>query len=234
MVLRVGACALLAVLLAQGATREASAQDGSGGAGEVYRRPVQAYQYQDKKTGRQVFTNAGNVSVGGAALSTVDLPALDQVDLGAASPAQLQLLDQTVELAHDELQNGKRCTAIRASLRVPPRAFWLSDHLRELCVLGGLLVLALVVMMGWNGRLKPLMPLAPLLGCAYLGYATYNAVEQRLDVLREGLTACTSTLPPSEASSPISVQQRLDKASQISAAVTKAYEVRAPLSEMTR
>ena len=33
-----------------------------------------------------------------------------------------------------------------------------------------------------RGRLKQLMPLAPLLGCFYLGYDTYQRIDRRLEI----------------------------------------------------
>ena len=192
------------------------------------------YRYRSAN-GREVFTNAGQVSVRGARPQELSLPALRNsgvdVDLGGASPTQLQQLDRSVQQAHDELQTGQRCQAIRASLRVPVREFLWREHLRQVCVGASLVALALVVMLAWSGRLKPLMPLAPLLGCAYLGYVTYAQIDRRLDTLRDGLHACSSDLPPAADHDPEAVKGRLASASAIQAMVDRAYQERSATVE---
>lgn len=192
------------------------------------------YRYR-AANGREVFTNAGQVSVRGQRPAELSLPALRNVgvdlDLGGASRTQLQQLDRSVQQAHDQLQTGQRCQAIRASLRVPVREFLWREHLRQLCVGMALLALALVVMLAWSGRLKPLMPLAPLIGCAYLGYLTYAQIDRRLGTLRDGLQACSSDLPPAADDDPAAVKGRLASASAIQAMVDRAYEERAATVE---
>ncbi|MDB4986359.1 MAG: hypothetical protein JWN04_1537 [Myxococcaceae bacterium] len=191
---------------------------------------TQVFKYRGAN-GRDVFTNAGNVAISGAAPSAMTLPELLSVDFGGASLSQLQSLDHSVQLAHDALQTGRRCAAIRASLRVPVSSFVWGENPRQVCVGAGLLVLAILVLATWRGRLKQLMPLAPLLGSLYLGYDTYARVDRRLSALREGLHACSSDLPPAQASNPEVVKSRLSSAASVQATVDHAYDQRAKLVE---
>jgi hypothetical protein len=185
--------------------------------------------FRVQRNGREVFTNAGSVQVGGAPVEAMALPELNS-DLENASPTQLALLDNSVQRVHDDLQQGSRCQAIRASLRVPASTFVLRGHLREACVGVGLLVLAVVLMVAWHGPLRSLMPVAPLLGCLYLGYATYARVDARMDALREGLRACSSDLPP-QGGGVRGVRDRLEQASSLQATIDRAYALRASAAE---
>jgi len=188
------------------------------------------YRYRGTN-GREVFTNAGAVAVRGEAVAPIALPELQNVDFAGASASQLQQLDRSVQRAHDELQTGQRCQAIRASLRVPISTFVWHEHLRELAVAIGLIVSALVVFAAWGGRLRGLMPVAPLLACSYLGYATVSRIGHRMDLLRDGLHACSSDLPPPEASNPDTIKGRLETASSLQATVDRAYSERAAMAD---
>ncbi len=192
--------------------------------------PERVYRYRNAE-GREVFTNAGKVAIDGAPLAPVALPELASVDFASASPSQLQELDRSVQHAHDELQSGARCDAIRASLRVPMSTFLWREHLRVLAVAAGLLAAALIVLISWSGRLRGLLPLAPLLGCLYLGFATYARVERRFATLREGLRACSTELPRGETASASAVKERLESAVSLQATIDRAYGERAALSE---
>lgn len=222
--------ALSAVLLVcENTAVLAQAHAQGAGAGQAQGED-KVYRYR-AANGREVFTNAGQISVRGERPQAVSLPALRNVDLGGASASQLKQLDRSVQQAHDELQTGQRCQAIRASLRVPVREFLWREHLRQLCVGTALLALSLVVLLAWSGRLKPLMPLAPLLSCAYLGYLTYAQIDRRLGTLRDGLHACSAELPPASDNDPESVKDRLASASAIQAMVDRAYDERAATVE---
>lgn len=202
----------LILLLGLGLAHASSAQD------HVYR-----YRAAD---GREVFTNAGNRS-GASATAT----ALEEVDLGAVSPTELARLDRSLTRAHDALQSGEHCDAIRASSRVPMRTFLMRAHLRELSIGIGLMAMAVLVLVAWNGRLRGLLPMVPLLGAAYLGYATYGRVDRQQSVLREGLRACSSELPAGAGASPVAVKERLDQVSSLQRMVDRAYEARSALAE---
>lgn len=180
------------------------------------------YRYRTRD-GREVFTNAGRVTVGGEQPTQLALPPLTAVDLNAASTEQLQRLDQGVVRAHEALQSGERCEAIRASSRLPVRTHYLSTHLREVMVLSALVALSLIVAVGWGGRLRKLMPIPPLLGAAFLGYITYQRVDGRLSALREGLRACSSELPEGHSTNPETVKSRLESALSLQATVDRAY-----------
>lgn len=183
----------------------------------------QGYRYRGG-TGREVITNAGNVSIDGAPPSVVQtLPELMRLDLASASPAQLQQLDRGITTAHDALQNGERCEAIRASSRVRTGTVLWRLHLRALCTIVFLVALALVAFAAWSGRLRSLMPAAPLLGALYLGWVSYADVERRAAVLREGLRACSSDLPHASGASPDTVKQRLESALTLQATIDQAY-----------
>ncbi|MET0343467.1 MAG: hypothetical protein ABW252_20820 [Polyangiales bacterium] len=183
----------------------------------------EGYRYRNAE-GREVITNAGNVTVDGAPPSVVQtLPELMRLDLGSASPAQLQQLDRGISTAHDALQNGDRCEAIRASSRVRTGTILWRQHLRALCTIVFLVAVALVAFAGWSGRLRALMPAAPLLGALYLGYASYAQIEQRASVLREGLRACSSDLPHPQGATPEGVKARLESALTLQATIDQAY-----------
>lgn len=185
--------------------------------------------FQVQRNGRHVYTNAGAVQVRGAQAEAMELPALSS-DLSSASPAQLQLLDNSVQRVHDDMQQGTRCQAIRASLRVPMSTFVLRGHLRELCVGAAMLVFAVILLASWHGRLRSLMPVAPMLACLYLGYATYVRVDQRMNTLREGMRACSSDLPP-QAGGVDSLRSRLEEASSLQATIDRAYAQRASVAD---
>jgi hypothetical protein len=188
------------------------------------------YRYRNAE-GREVLTNAGNVSVDGAPLEAAQLPELTQLDLSRASPAQLHQLDRGLTRAHDALQNGERCAAIRASTRVPTSTVLWRQHLRALCTIALLVAASLIAFAGWSGRLRALMPIAPLLGALYLGYVTYTQVEQRLAVLREGLRACSSDLPHEAGADPSTVKARLESALTLQATIDQAYQRRDAIAE---
>lgn len=194
------------------------------------RKDEQVYRYRNRE-GREVFTNAGSVLVNGAPPLPLLLPELQKLDFDATSPALLRQLDQGVERAHEQMQGGERCEAIRASLRVPTRTFVLREHLREILVAGVLLAVGLLVVVGWSGRLRLLMPLAPVMGAAFLAYSTFGRVDRRMDALREGLRACSSELPAAAGVSPSSVKQRLESATSLQATIDRAYAQRAQLAE---
>lgn len=214
--------ALLAGLVLAGSV-SALAQDRAGD---------KVYQYRNS-AGREVFTNAGRVAVDGEPLRPLALPELASLDFHSISATQLQQLDQGVQRAHDQLQAGEHCQAIRASLRVPTRTFVWREHLRELVVGGALFAIALLVLALWGGRLRALMPLAPLLGSMYLAYATYERIDVRLSALREGLRACSSDLPAAADASPSAVKERLASAATLQATIDRAYEARAAAIEQS-
>jgi hypothetical protein len=192
-------------------------------------QPAHDQVYKVQRHGREVYTNAGAVQVRGEQVEAMELPPLNS-DLSQATAQQLQLLDNSVQRAHDDLQQGARCQAIRASLRVPMRTFLLRGHVRELCVGVALLVLAVVLMVAWQGRLRSLMPVVPVLGCLYLGYATYARVDHRMDALRDGLRACSSDLPP-QGLGVQNVRERLEQASSLQATIDRAYAQRASVAD---
>lgn len=182
--------------------------------------------YRYRRDGREVFTNAGSVLVDGEAPIAVAMPRVTNQDLTGATPLQLQQLDRGVQHAHDELQAGEQCKAIRAASRVGTGPLLWRGHLRELCAFALLIGAALIVFSTWQGRLRQLMPLAPLLGGIYLGYVTYARIEQRVSALREGLRACSSDLPPPDGVSPSTVAARLDSALSLQATIDRAYRER--------
>lgn len=190
------------------------------------------YRYRNAE-GREVFTNAANrLERTGERPTELALPALASMDFEMATALQLQSLDRGVERAHEALQSGARCEAIRASSRVPMRTFFWREHLRELLVVGVLLAVALVVLVVWNGRLRGLMPLPSLLGALYLGYVTYADVDQQMTALRDGLRACSSELPDRQSTNPSSVKQRLESALSVQAMIDRAYSERAAQAEL--
>jgi hypothetical protein len=176
--------------------------------------------------GRDLYTNAGALQVGGERPTALTLPELANADFAGASAEQLQTLDRGVAKAHEELQSGEHCEAIRASSRIPMRSFFLREQLREVAVASALCVVALLALVAAGGRLRRLMPIPPLLGALYVGFVTYTRVDDRLSLLREGLRACSSELPEGQNTSPDAVKQRLESAMSLQAMVDRAYAER--------
>jgi hypothetical protein len=189
------------------------------------------YRYR-RADGREVFTNARGVLVEGMPPTALTLPRVTNQDLAGATPLQLQQLDRGVQHAHDALQAGEQCKAIRAASRVRTSSLVWHGHLRELCVGAFLMAAALIVLSTWQGRLRRLISLAPLLGSLFLGYVIYARVAQRVSMLREGLRACSSDLPAAAGVSPGTVAARLDSAVSLKATIDRAYRERGAAAEL--
>lgn len=176
------------------------------------------------REGRQVYTNLeGNASHGKAA-TWLNLPPLSSIDFKRSEPGQLRALDGRVTEAHNALQSGEECEAIRKGSRTPTWARLWTDHSRKLSVAAALLVLGAVVgLLGTGRRLGSLFPVAPILGCAFLGYATYRDALGTREVLTAGLRACSEQLPDSNPENGSAVESRLAKALDVQRLINQAF-----------
>jgi hypothetical protein len=186
-------------------------------------RDASVFMVHDRE-GRQVYTNLDGLASHRKARSELVLPPLVSVDFEHSEPAQLRALDQHVDECHDALQAGSLCDAIRKSSRTPTWSRLWSDHGRKLTVVAALLVFAAILgMFGSGRRLGALFPLVPLLGCAFLGYATYRDLRATRDAVTAGLRACSEQLPEGDPESKSAVQGRLSRALEVQTIVNRAF-----------
>ncbi|HEX6240335.1 MAG TPA: hypothetical protein VFZ61_05560 [Polyangiales bacterium] len=190
-------------------------------------RPAQrdgsVFMVRDRE-GRQVYTNLDGLASHGKARRELTLPPLSSVDFAHSLPGELRALDQHVSECHDALQSGSLCDAIRKSSRTPTWSRLWTDHGRKLIVAAALLVVAAILgLVGSGRRLGTLFPLVPLLGCAFLGYATYRDLHASRDALTAGLRACSEELPEGSPESPKAVEGRLSRALEVQGVVNRAF-----------
>lgn len=183
------------------------------------------FVYEDRN-GRKVYTNLeGSAAHGKAGLVKLDLPPLSSVDFEHTGPEGLRALDQRVTESHNALQSGLQCDAIRKSSRTPTWARLWTDHNRKISTAALLLVFGAVLgLLGTGRRLGALFPVLPILGCAFLGYATYRDSQKTRETLTAGLRACSEQLPEGDPVDKQSVQGRLAKALDVQRIVHGAFE----------
>lgn len=182
------------------------------------------YRYRDRD-GRNVYTNLDGVASHGRALEALSLPPLSSIDFEHAAPEQLRQLDSQVRESHGALQAGEPCEAIRRSSRVPLRTRVWGEHNRKLYVAGALLGFAMVLgYFGSRRRLGQLLPVAPFVGCAFLGYVTVQQTREAIGALNSGLRACSEQLPDGDAEDAPSVKNRLSRALDIRRSINLAYD----------
>src|SRR6185436_8991135 len=108
--------------------------------------------------------------------------------------------------------------------RTPAWSRLWADHSRKLMVAGALLVFAASLgLVGAGRQLGSLFPVAPILGCLFLGYATYRDVDARRDTLTAGLRACSEQLPSGDPEDKTAVQGRLSRALEVQTIVNGAF-----------
>ena len=207
-------------------SRPASAQRG---AGVEARGPAREQNQADvflvqDRDGRQVYTNLPDMASHGKTVSRVSLPPLASIDFERAPADELRALDLRVSESYEALQSGELCEAIRKSSRTPAWSRLWTDHSRKLLVAGALLVFAAILgLVGTGRRLGSLFPVAPILGCLFLGYATYRDLNARRDALTTGLRACSEQLPEGNPEDKSAVQGRLSRALEVQTIVNGAF-----------
>jgi hypothetical protein len=186
-------------------------------------RDGSVYMVRDR-AGRQVYTNLDGLASHGKARTELVLPPLSSVDFEHSQPDELRALDRHVSECHNALQTGDQCDAIRKSSRTPTWSRLWSDHGRKLMVGAGLLVFAAILgLLGSGRRLGTLFPLVPLLGCGFLGYATYRDLRATRDAVTAGLRACSEQLPEGDPENKTAVQGRLSRALEVQTTVNRAF-----------
>jgi hypothetical protein len=177
------------------------------------------------RQGRQVYTNLEGTASHGKALTRLSLPPLSSIDFASTRPDELRLLDGRVTDAHNALQSGELCEGIRKSSRTPTWARLWTDHSRKLSVAAALLVFgAIAGLLGSGRRLGSVFPVAPILGCAFLCYATYRDALGTREALTAGLRACSEQLPDSDPENGGAVKSRLAKALDVQSIISQAVE----------
>jgi hypothetical protein len=200
-----------------------------GGAGVEARGSAREQDEADvflvqSRDGRQVYTNLPGMASHGQEARRVNLPPLSSVDFEHAPTAELRALDLRVSESFDALQTGELCEAIRKGSRIPAWSRLWADHSRKLVVAGALLVFAAILgLVGTGRQLGALFPVAPILGCMFLGYATYRDLNVRRDTLTAGLRACSEQLPQGDPEDKTAVQGRLSRALQVQSIVDGAF-----------
>jgi hypothetical protein len=182
------------------------------------------FRYRDRE-GRTVYTNLEGMASHGRALEALNLPPLSSIDFEHAAPEQLRQIDSQVRESHSALQAGEPCEAIRRGSRVPLRTRVWGEHNRKLYVAAALLGFAMLLgHLGSRRRLGSLLPIAPFLGCAFLGYATFQQTREALQALTSGLRACSEQLPEGQADDAPAVKNRLSRALDIRRSINLAYD----------
>lgn len=152
------------------------------------------------------------------------LPEATLPELESLGEERLKQFNGHVENVHDAVQTGERCESLRLASRLPFRTWILREHKRELMVAAGLLILSLLGL-AWRSRLlRAIMPLPPVLGCLYLGYASVEDTSAVLDSLLHGLHACSASLSEGSGANPLIVKKRLDEVQRMRSTVDEAYE----------
>lgn len=208
---------LCSLSLARAEPAEPAAPDRPG------QRDGSVYMVRDRE-GRQVYTNLDGLASHGKARKELVLPPLSSVDFEHSLPADLRALDQQISECHNALQTGSQCEAIRKSSRTPTWSRLWTEHGRKLMVGAGLLVFAAILGLLSSGRrLSTLFPLVPLLGCGFLGYATYRDLRATRDAVTAGLRACSEQLPDGDPENKSVVQGRLTRALDVQTTVNRAF-----------
>jgi hypothetical protein len=185
------------------------------------------FRYRDRE-GRLVYTNLAGMASHGRALEQLSLPPLSSIDFEHTAPEQLRQIDSQVKQTHSALQAGEHCEAIRKSSRIPLRTRIWTDHYRKLYVAAGLLAFSMLLgHLGARRRLGSLWPIAPLVGCAFLGYATFKDTRAAIQALTSGLRACSEPLPEGQSDDAPAVKNRLSRALDIRSSIYGAYDQQA-------
>jgi hypothetical protein len=184
----------------------------------------EVYRYRDRQ-GRTVYTNLEGMASHGRALETLSLPPLSSIDFEHAAPEQLRQIDSQVRESHSALQAGEPCEAIRRSSRVPLRTRVWGEHNRKLYVAAALLAFSMLLgYLGSRRKLGSLLPVAPFVGCAFLGYASYQQTREAISALNSGLRACSEQLPEGQPDDAPAVKNRLARALDIRRSINVAYD----------
>jgi hypothetical protein len=162
---------------------------------------------------------------GEGALDPRRLPAPSALDLTQVLPEQLRKLDGRLTVTLEEMQAGDSCEALRTASRVPLRSWITREHQRELMVVTGLFVMALVMAFGFRSpAMRALMPIVPFVACLYVGYDMVQRVDDRIEGIAQGLRACSASLKEGSAEKPQVVREHLDRVMRVRDHINLAYE----------
>jgi hypothetical protein len=182
------------------------------------------YRVRDRE-GRTVFTNLEGMASHGRPLERLELPPLSSIDFEHAAPEQLRQIDNQVRETHSALQAGEPCEAIRRNSRVPLRKRVWQDHNHKLYVAGALLAFSMLLgYLGSRRRLGSLLPVAPFVGSAFLGYVSFQQTREALQTVTSGLRACSEQLPEGAADDGPAVKSRLSRALDIRSSISAYHE----------
>ena len=162
---------------------------------------------------------------GEGALDAKRLPAVTSLDFTEATPEQLSKLDGRLSLTLEDMQAGNLCEALRTASRVAMRTWVTREHQRELLVMAGLFVFALVMAFGFRSpAMRAIMPMVPFLACLYVGYDMMTRADGRVESIARGLRACSATLGEGKAERPQVVHDRFERLTRVRDHITAAYE----------
>jgi hypothetical protein len=164
----------------------------------------------------------------GRGLERLELPPPNPIDFEHAPPERLREIDDQVRESHSALQAGEPCEAIRRSSRVPLRTRVWGEHSRKLYVAAALLGFSMLLgYLGARRRLGTLLPVAPFVGCVFLGYVTFQQTREATQALTSGLRACSEQLPEGQPDDGPAVKSRLARALDIRRSIGLAYDQQA-------
>ena len=182
------------------------------------------FRYRDRE-GRTVYTNLQGMASHGRPLEQLSLPPLSSIDFEHAQPDELRKLDGHVRESHSALQAGEPCEAIRRNSRVPMRTRVWQDHSRKLYVAAGLLLFSMLLgYFGAQRKLGSLLPVAPFVGCAFLGYVSFQQTRDVIQTLTSGLRACSEQLPEGQPDNAPAVKSTLSRALDLRRSINAAYD----------
>jgi hypothetical protein len=168
---------------------------------------------------------ASEVINGEGALDVKRLPAADTLDFASATPEQLRKLDGRMGLTLEDMQASDLCQALRTASRVPMRSWLTREHQREILVMAGLFVAALLMAFGFNSRaMRAIAPMVPFLACLYVGYDMMARADGRVDSIAKGLRACSATLGEGKIGEPKVVREHFELLTRVRDNITAAYE----------
>lgn len=213
------------------AAREVSPEDVALDGMAMLEAPGQTIYQLKGASGRTLYTNE-DVLAGEGALDPVRLPPLGDLDFRQTPPHELRKLDGRLLQTVEELQRSERCEALRGASRVPLRTWMWHEHQRELMVAAGLFVFALIMGFAWqSSSMRALLPIVPLLGCAYVAYDASVQAGALMDSITRGLRACSMPLEEGDPGTPKVVRTHYEQTTRISSIIDAAYGQRDGLVE---
>ena len=98
-------------------------------------------------------------------------------------------------------------------------------HSRKLYVAAGLLLFSMLLgYFGAQRKLGSLLPVAPFVGCAFLGYVSFQQTRDVIQTLTSGLRACSEQLPEGQPDNAPAVKNTLSRALDLRRSINAAYD----------